>query len=321
MLIRRSSLALFFAISGLAPIGCLNMPTATSSTEERLSSGAVAANGAQVSAKAEVAGWRGTTMAAPACTPDDVSACGKATSCVSFGCEAGSCVEKLTALGADCSEGGDVCDGKGNCVLDHCNDQIADADETDEDCGGNSCSRCDLDKSCELGRDCASGVCVHDDSQGTGSAGVCRPCGSTADCQLDFACDKNIAGGTCVPKKVNGQKCATGAECASGFCPGADGVCCDTPCDGTCVACVHGKTGGSVDGKCSAVKANTDPDGECAADASQCTADVCSGSAGFCKAAPAGTTCRASTGTCDAAETCSGLAGATCPADQPSSCD
>lgn len=76
-----------------------------------------------------------------------------------------------------------------------------------------------------------------------------------------------------------GEPCGNGAACASGFC--FDGVCCDTSCEGACAAC--------------SVAAGATTDGTCAA-------------------LPATTTCRAAGGTCDAAETCDGVAH-DCPAD------
>ncbi|MBK7581987.1 MAG: hypothetical protein IPI67_17490 [Myxococcales bacterium] len=56
-----------------------------------------------------------------------------------------------------------------------------------------------------------------------------------------------------------GQACSSDAECGTGSC--ADGVCCDTACDGVCEACnVPGQVG-----FCVAHAAGTDPEQECAA--------------------------------------------------------
>ena len=62
--------------------------------------------------------------------------------------------------------------------------------------------------------------------------------------------------------KGNGAPCDGAAECASGFCPGDDGVCCDAACDGTCEGCAASKTG-AADGVCAPIGADSDPDGEC----------------------------------------------------------
>jgi len=63
-------------------------------------------------------------------------------------------------------------------------------------------------------------------------------------------------------KKKLGQSCSTDAECASGFCPGQDGVCCEAACDDSCLSCSSKKTQ-KPDGVCAAVLADTDPDAEC----------------------------------------------------------
>jgi hypothetical protein len=66
-------------------------------------------------------------------------------------------------------------------------------------------------------------------------------------------------GGSCAPCN-NGKHCAAQADCKSGFC--ADGFCCDTKCDGVCVAC-SAKNTGAMDGTCAPVSKGLDPDKEC----------------------------------------------------------
>jgi hypothetical protein len=60
---------------------------------------------------------------------------------------------------------------------------------------------------------------------------------------------------------TNGDACAAGNNCQSGFC--ADGVCCDQACNGVCVACTSAKKGSGANGLCGAIADNTDPDIEC----------------------------------------------------------
>jgi hypothetical protein len=55
------------------------------------------------------------------------------------------------------------------------------------------------------------------------------------------------AGGTGGSGGSQAVSCAANADCPSGNC--VDGICCDTPCDGVCMACYGAKTGG-VDGVC-----------------------------------------------------------------------
>jgi hypothetical protein len=81
-----------------------------------------------------------------------------------------------------------------------------------------------------------------------------------------------------------GAPCTAGSACYSGFC--VDGVCCNSACGG-----------GSSDCQACSVAQGAAVDGTCGPRAS-------------------GTTCRASTGVCDAAEACNGSA-TTCPADAP----
>ncbi|HVY40843.1 MAG TPA: hypothetical protein VHM31_23050 [Polyangia bacterium] len=63
------------------------------------------------------------------------------------------------------------------------------------------------------------------------TAGQCFPdCRSDADCVAGVKC----VSGSCGPKP-QGAVCASGSQCASGFC--ADGVCCNVACTGACVSC------------------------------------------------------------------------------------
>ena len=55
---------------------------------------------------------------------------------------------------------------------------------------------------------------------------------------------------------LQGARCQAGAECTSGFC--ADGVCCDSACDGRCRACTAAKKGTGVDGVCGDVPPELD---------------------------------------------------------------
>ena len=111
-----------------------------------------------------------------------------------------------------------------------------------------------------------------------------------------------------------GLSCTSSAQCVTGFC--VNGVCCDSACNNGCGACnLSGKVG-----TCSPIAAGT----VCRASAGTCdVAETCSGTSTSCPAnafAPSTTVCRASAGVCDVAENCTGSS-ATCPADgfQPTS--
>ena len=103
------------------------------------------------------------------------------------------------------------------------------------------------------GTTCANGMCdgatvkgAKICQQGTCDVGpdtVCAPFGCDASagqcfdkCAVDNQCasSKRCEGGSCGKKNL-GAKCGVGGECDSGFC--ADGTCCNTKCDGSCVSC------------------------------------------------------------------------------------
>ena len=136
--------------------------------------------------------------------------------------------------------------------------------------------------SCSAGQLTAASACNGNGSCVPGSTSSCAPymcnpqgtacavsCGVDSDCSTGNYCQ----GSSCVPQKTNGQACSGAGQCASGFCPADDGVCCDAACTGTCSSCKAIDTCG-VDGTCSAVTSGTDPKNECAG-ASSCFAGAC----------------------------------------------
>jgi hypothetical protein len=145
--------------------------------------------------------------------------------------------------------------------------------------------------SCSGGMFTSLGWC---DGNGTCSAGAPTPCAPylcnsggtdcTTSCVSHTECDPGSycdGTGSCVTKRPDGNSCAIGLQCANGFCPPQDGVCCDAACNNTCESCVAAKTGGT-DGVCAPVTADSDPDTECSATApTTCGANGtgCNGSA------------------------------------------
>lgn len=116
-----------------------------------------------------------------------------------------------------------------------------------------------------------------------------------------------------------GASCLSGAQCQSGSC--ADGICCDLPCSGACVACTAAKKGGGQDGACGSIPIGLDPDNECASQAqATCgTTGVCSGT-GACQLHAAGLSCPAScSGSAVQTNTCDGL-GACAASGAPVDC-
>lgn len=272
--------------------------------------------------------------------PDE---CPKGNDCKKASCVDGACGFQVQTAGAPCDEdGGKVCDGNGGCVEcnsatqmsdcpsdkpnceNHkcvpnvCKNQVKDGKETDVDCGGGDCPDCEVDKTCLVDGDCKSNICQQPD-QGSGGGGAGGGGGMGG----------GGPSGPAVCKLEPGAQCADAPECDSGFC--VDGRCCDTKCDGACVACSNAKTGGK-DGECTAIKKGDDPDTECGAVVGSLCGPLgkgCSGAAigpsgaSFCEVADAMTSCVVAS--CDtakneqtAATNCDGMG--TCPKPAVTSC-
>src|SRR4051794_8075822 len=72
--------------------------------------------------------------------------------------------------------------------------------------------------------------------------GLDGPMGADVTTNKDSMAPEVDAGIVAPPGSVEtGQPCAVNADCGSTFC--VDGVCCATPCDGTCMACAASYTG------------------------------------------------------------------------------
>jgi cysteine-rich repeat protein len=217
---------------------------------------------------------------------------------------AGNCFDSATT---SCTNDGNVCtddhcDGAGACVhtanTAPCNDNLF-------------CNGTDV---------CAGGTCTHTGDPCAGGPECARTCNEGGNNCFDpasTACtsDGNVctddhcnAAGACVHPN-NTAPCNDGL-----FCNGADtcsGGACAThagnPCTGGPI-CAH---------TCNEAADNCldPPTSTCTSDGNPCTVDRCNGG-GTCihPAGNAGTSCRASTGQCDVAETCTGTS-TSCPAD------
>ncbi|MFO0760678.1 MAG: hypothetical protein U0359_29640 [Byssovorax sp.] len=210
---------------------------------------------------------------------------------------------KLCSVNADCSSAN--CDG-GVCAAPAptCNDVIKNGSETDIDCGGLVCVKCQNGKTCLANSDCSSNNC---------SGGVCAAAVSCVDgikngSETDVDC-----GGSVCPDCANGKLCSANGDCLSNTCSGgvcvaggpscSDGIKNGTETDidcggGTCPLCANGKTCGSLVDCQSASCAS----GVCAAIVPTCTDGVKNGSetdidcgGGTCGKCANGKTCSANT--------------------------
>jgi hypothetical protein len=178
-----------------------------------------------------------------------------------------------------------ACDGAGHCQQ----------GGTGVACGTASCTGSTFTpvSHCTGAGGCAtatSSTCPNNFVCGTNNA--CKTsCTADADCVAPFTCQGSGATKNCA-LKPNGQACAAGSQCISGYC--VDGVCCGSAGCGTCQACnLNGM------GSCSAY-----PSGA-AAPSGQCPVTTACGNTGTCNGAGACTQ-SATTVVCGAA-TCTGV--------------
>lgn len=205
------------------------------------------------------------------------AACGSCQKCAAG---SGACVAIANADDPDSCTGASTCNGAGLCRL-----------KTSQACpgGGTTCAtgNCADGFCCDTACNNACDVCAS--SLGASANGTCTTapvgyaggpaCGSgnacngtstscPTGCATDADClgaDYCAANGTCQTRKTQGATCAL-TDCKSGSCRVcttgncADGVCCDTACNGSCLACTAAlKQSGVQDGTCGPARDNTNP--------------------------------------------------------------
>jgi len=172
------------------------------------------------------------------------------------------------------SEMGEACGAGSQCPSGFCSDGRC----CDTACSG-ACDACSVatgaqrDGQCGLlsagaqgSPSCAPGTC-------SGISDSCPATSACTTCQADTDCGENEFCGyslVCVPRKGQGHTCEPTASgdchsdgcrvCASGHC--VDGVCCNSECEGDCVACQELLTG-TDDGVCAALSTRADPEHAC----------------------------------------------------------
>lgn len=185
---------------------------------------------------------------------------------------------------------------------------------------------CTMDSDCANETYCVDGVCCQSKAcnacetcNGT-TPGICSPVYNKTDsdsCDGTSACSDK---GACLA--ANGTECTDGTTCASGFC--TDGVCCDSACDGTCVACRDSlKEENSRNGLCGAAKAGVTEAACTPSEASTCGQDgTCDGRtqcAKYAKGTACGTDYSCTTESIASGRVCDGL-GACGASPQPIDC-
>lgn len=117
-------------------------------------------------------------------------------------------------------------------------------------------------------------------------------CTSTAQCQPNHYC----RGGACLPTHDNGMPCSDDEQCTNGNCyvgkGKVSGVCCDSDCAQPCYSCYSSEQAQPKHGSCRAVKANADPNDDCAPGTDVCKGrGVCAGNGACETQTPDGTVC------------------------------
>jgi len=262
-----------------------------------------------------------STCCADACT----------TPCRSCGNSAGTCTTLVTNQedGTACS-GVNSCDATGACKKKNGQGCSAGTECVSGNCADSYCCNTACSGGCDV---CAAGLGASQNGVCTvlssGSAGQCGAykCKGSATCPSSCSGDADCtggnycSGGSCVAKLANGQSCSAANVCSSGFC--ADGVCCNTACDQTCMACAaSNKQSGTNSGTCDVAKQGTNPNNKCVVDSSNVCGDVaaCKGSAAECAKAAFGTSCGPTTcnagsvsgKVCDGTGTCVDQTNASC---------
>ena len=163
------------------------------------------------------------------------------------------------------------CDGSGSGAS-HC----AYASDTTTCNGGPACTNetTAVNPRCDGSGGCTPHTALCREYKCSGTACL-TSCTQDSHCAAGYYCNplnskcENIAGA--------GDPCTTQSQCPSNT-TCIDGVCCNAPCSGLCMACTEAKTG-LTDGECGVITTGTDPDAECAAQVQ----DTC-GTTGFCEA-------------------------------------
>lgn len=240
-------------------------------------------------------------------------------------CTSGGCDNDVQDPGEDGVDCGGPCTPCGQAPT--CTDGVQNQDETDEDCGGLACGKCDVGGGCEGPSDCVTGVCegelcaavaatCQNGEEDVGETdedcgGSCPPCATNKNCDdhpdcLSETCIFGVCRDPSCTDDVRNQG-ETAVDCGGTRCPGCDdGLACDLPrdcasgaCDDdVCVSCEDGvENQDESDEDCGGLCADCADDRRCNGP-SDCASNTCIG--GVCK--PEGS----SAGSCEVEDDCDG---------------
>jgi hypothetical protein len=219
--------------------------------------------------------------------PDAADALSDGNECTIESCSAeGQPLQENASAGTVCPGGIGVCDGNGVCVecvspvdcggqdcVDFqcigagCDDGSLNGNETDVDCGGGDCPLCEVDDDCDVGEDCASGVC-----NGTCLAPTCNDDTMNGN-ETDVDC-----GGSCPTDCGLNHMCKVNGDCVSLFCK-----CVVDDCTCQTASCDDGvENGGEIDVDCGPLCEGTCADGNQCLEGSWCISGVCDLGDGVC---------------------------------------
>ncbi|HLT40459.1 MAG TPA: hypothetical protein VK034_29470 [Enhygromyxa sp.] len=134
---------------------------------------------------------------------------------------------------------GEPGDGDGDQPDPTCDDGVQNQDETDVDCGGDNCSKCDEGKGCSEASDCTSNMCI----------GQLCVTGCLGDVECDYL-DDGCMQGICNIGKCEQHPLPPGSSCTTGEICKQDGECVQGECieqDLDCTEFDSGCTLGSCD--------------------------------------------------------------------------
>ncbi len=139
------------------------------------------------------------------------------------GVKCGKCaLGKACSVSSDCVGGNNTCTDGVCATATSCLDRVKNGKETDTDCGGPSCKKCTVGKSCVSNTDCFTNQCDSDSKKCKGSAGgTCRDLTQNQD-ETDADC-----GGVKCGKCAVGKSCKVKEDCQSDYC--LDGKCWNAP--------------------------------------------------------------------------------------------